>query len=79
MKKILHVVFEKYGLLKLFGSAILSLFFLWLFYNTGYDIFKIASIVFGSVVGLYAIVLFTFAWIINPYKDIKDKIQRRKE
>lgn len=73
MKKFIHVVFEKYGMLKLFGSAILALFFFWLFDRTGLKIFKMAIIPPAVYFAVTALILFSYAWIINPIKSIKEK------
>ena len=72
MEKIKRI-FEKNGMAKLFGSAILGLFFYWLFYSTGLSVWKWLSFPFAIYFALAAIILFTYAWIINPIKSIKKK------
>jgi glucan phosphoethanolaminetransferase (alkaline phosphatase superfamily) len=73
MKKFIHIVFEKYGMLKMFGSAILSFLFYTLYYYTGLIIFKYLIIPFGIFFGLLALLLFIYAYIINPMNDRKSE------
>jgi len=73
MRKFIKVVFEKYGVIKLFGSAILGVLFLWLFSISGIIIFKGLAIGFGVLVGIFFILSFVFAYIINPIRAHKKK------
>lgn len=73
MKKLIHIIFEKYGMIKMFGSAILALLFYTLFYYTGLTLFKYIMIPFATYFTLLAIILFTYAYIINPSKAWKEK------
>ena len=77
MRNLIHLIFEKYGLLKMFGSAILTLLFYTLFYYTGIIIFKYIMLPFAIYFTLLAITLFTHAYIINPYKSWKEKKNKK--
>ena len=74
---IIHLVFEKYGMIKLFGSAILGLFFFWLFSTTGTLLFKYLSWPFGIFVGIEAIILFIYAYVINPIREAKNRKKKK--
>ena len=72
-RKFLHIVFEKYGVIKLFGAAILGLLFFWLFDRTGQAIFRYLSWPFAIFIGVDAVILFIYAAIINPINARKKK------
>jgi len=73
MKNFIHIVFEKYGMIKMFGSAIFALLFYTLYSYTGLLFFKYAIIPFAVYFVLLVVILFVYAWIINPYKTWKEK------
>jgi ABC-type bacteriocin/lantibiotic exporter with double-glycine peptidase domain len=77
MKNFIHIVFEKYGMIKLFGSAILSALLYTLYYYTGLIIIKYIMIPFVIYLILTTIVLFTYAWIINPILNRREKNQTK--
>jgi ATP/ADP translocase len=73
MRNFIHIIFEKYGMIKMFGSAILALIFYTLFYYTGLTLFKYIMIPFAVYFALLTVILFSYAYIINPYKAWKEK------
>jgi len=68
-KNFLHIVFEKYGWIKFWGSFILSLLFFMIYEKTGDVLWKGLAIPFAVYSALIAIILFIFAWFINPFDN----------
>lgn len=77
IKKFIHIVFEKYGVIKLFGSAIIASLFIWLYSVTTIETFKWVAIVFGVYVGIVFIITFIYAWVINPIKSLRKNKEKK--
>lgn len=78
LNKIFYAVFEKYGWFKLTISAILSIFFLWLNDKTGTQFWLYAATPFLVYSAAMILILFIFAWIINPINNLKEKRKENK-
>jgi hypothetical protein len=76
-KKFVHIVFEKYGIAKIFGGAILGLFFYWLYDVTYIEFWKWVSIPFGGF-AILSILGIVYAWIINPIRGLVLWIKTKK-
>ena len=70
-KKVLYVVVEKNGVLKMTLSMILFAVMYWLYNRTGVDFYKFVSFIFGGYGALMFLILLVYAWIINPIKSLK--------
>lgn len=70
MKNFIHTVFEKYGVIKLFGSFGLTGLFLYLFDRTGMNVFLYAMVPFALFFSVMAVLLFVYGFI-NFFKDLK--------
>ena len=76
LQEIIHIIFEKYGVIKFIGSIVILISFLSIFQSTGNLVWKWLAIPFVVYAVLTMVLMLAYAWIINPINDL---IQRRKK
>ena len=77
-KKVLYVLVEKNGVIKMISCMILFALLFWVYNRTGVEFYKWLSFIFGGYAALMFLILMVYAWIINPIKDIKENRRLKK-
>lgn len=77
IKKIIHKIFEKNGFFKLTSALLSTILLLVLFRIFDSNIFLYISYVPGTYLSLYFIITLSYAWVINPLNQLKEKKKKK--
>ena len=77
MKKLIEIIFERYGELKLMVSVVFVVLFVFLYFNTNHIVFLWIAAPFIIWLSLFILIVIIQAWIIFPISWLISKIKKK--